>query len=147
MSEFTEHAWILWGLAAILAALIELLIPYFTFSFVAVAAALAGVSSVWAPREIQVLVFCVTLLSSLFFLRPFFLQKFHVPHKIHSRSTQLLNLRGQVTELIDATRASGRVTVNGEDWSAQAETEAVVAVGTTIEVIGSDGIVLIVKEV
>ena len=145
MNQLIEHAWMLWGLAAILAALIELLIPYFTFTFVAVAAALAGVSSVWAPREIQVLVFCVTLLSSLFFLRPFFLQRFHVPHKMHSRSGQLLNLKGQVTELIDATKASGRVTVNGEDWSAQAD--AVIAVGATIEVIGSDGIVLIVKEV
>ncbi len=145
MVELTGHAWIVWGVVAVIAALLELLVPYFTFSFVAFGAACAAASSFWASREIQVLVFCVTLLGSLFFIRPFFLKKLHVPHKMHSRSGQLLHLKGTVTEAIDATKASGRVTVNGEDWSAQAD--AVIARDATIEVIGSDGIVLTVKEV
>jgi membrane protein implicated in regulation of membrane protease activity len=145
MSSIVEHAWIGWVLVAVAAGLLELLVPYFTFTFVSGAAAVCALCSLWVSFPAQIIIFCVVGLSSLILLRPIFLKKLHFPHKMHSRSQQLMDMTGDVTESIDNNRGTGRVSVNGEDWLARAD--HVIVAGQVIRVVGADGIVLLVKEV
>jgi membrane protein implicated in regulation of membrane protease activity len=147
IESMSQHAWAAWLLLGVVAGLLELLVPSFTFSFIALAAVVTAVASHWLLLSAQVILFCLASIGSVILLRPLLLKKFHVPAKMHSRSQQLMHLRGLVTESIDATQGTGRVTVNGEDWLAQAQSQTAIAAGKTIQVVGSDGIVLLVEEI
>jgi membrane protein implicated in regulation of membrane protease activity len=145
MESLISHAFSVWILLALISGALEMLIPKFAFILASVAALVAAVVSLWAGVPIQVGVFTLALIGSLFVLRPFLLKRRHSGHKIHSRSQALNGLKGEVTETIDPDKHTGRITVNGEDWSARSE--VVIAAGRVVEVVGSDGIVLLVKEV
>ena len=145
MDKFLGQAWIIWILLAALSGLLELLVPSFTFSFVSLGAAAAAAASIWWGWWMQTVVFAIALLGSLVVLRPILRRRFHVSRKMQSRSQRHFNLHGEVTEMIDATKGSGRILVSGEDWAARAE--SVIEVGRTVRVTGEDGIFLTVKEV
>jgi len=59
---------------------------------------------------------------------------------VPSRTEPLVGRQGIVTHPIDPVSGTGRVNVAGEDWAARSA--AAIAVGTTIRVVGADGIVL-----
>ena len=129
-----------WAAFAILAAIIELLIPHFGIIFAAmgaVAAAIAAVLGIGLPFEIAV--FLVTTGVSLALLRQRFV-KSAADRKMPSRAEAHAGREGIVTLDIDPLIGSGRVNVGGEDWAARADTS--IATGTRILVVGSDGIVL-----
>jgi membrane protein implicated in regulation of membrane protease activity len=62
---------------------------------------------------------------------------------VPSRTDALVGLRGEVTNAIDPILATGRVIVNGQDWAARGS--GPLPAGTQVEVVGADGIVLIVN--
>jgi membrane protein implicated in regulation of membrane protease activity len=143
MFDFAAHGWSVWLLIALIAGLLELILPYFTFIFVCLAGLVTALAAVWLGLELQVLVFCASLLMLLFTLRPLLYKKTHIASQLTSRSQALLGMKGEVTEAIDPIGKSGRVMVNGEDWSAQSSEP--LNSGRAIEVVGHDGIVLLVK--
>jgi membrane protein implicated in regulation of membrane protease activity len=145
MVDIFSHPFSLWIVIALAAGIIEMLLPSFGFILGTAAALAAAVASQWFGLNIQIVVFALALIASLLFLRPFLLKRRHSGHKIHSRSQALLGLKAEVTEAIDPDKNTGRVMVNGEDWSARAS--VLISLGQIVEVSGSDGIVLIVKEV
>jgi membrane protein implicated in regulation of membrane protease activity len=59
---------------------------------------------------------------------------------VPSRTELLIGSRGVVTQAIDTTLGTGRVTVKGEDWAARSP--GVVPAGVEVRVIAADGIVL-----
>jgi membrane protein implicated in regulation of membrane protease activity len=145
MFEFTEHAWAVWIIAAVVAALLEISVPSFSFSFASLGAMVAALSSLAFGWQVQALVFCLTSIISMFLLRTRLMKKMHVADKIPSRTQALIGLKGEVTEAINPALHSGRITVAGQDWAARGKMHF--AVGQSVTVIGSDGIVLIVKEI
>ena len=145
MVNFIAHAWAIWILVAIIAGLGELLVPYFALIFVCFAAVFAALASIWVGWPAQIVVFVAALFASLALLRPLLVKRVQSTHGMHSRSERLLGLTGEVTEAIDGSKGSGRVMVNGEDWSARAE--HAIASGAKVHIVSSDGIVLHVKEV
>jgi len=62
---------------------------------------------------------------------------------VPSRTDGLLGETAVVIEAIDPVRGTGRVSLHGQDWMARCAVP--VAVGKTTEVIGADGIVLLVE--
>lgn len=145
MTPVFSHPIYFWLALAMVAAILEMVVPWFGFILASGAAVIAALSAEWFATEIQIATFAVVLLVSLLFLRPFLLKRRHSGHKIHSRADALKGLSGQVTEAIDPHSHLGRVSVAGQDWAAKAD--AAVAAGKIVVVTGSDGIVLIVKEV
>lgn len=139
----TNHPWAIWILIAVLAGLLEMTVPYFTFLFASIAALVAALVSLGYDLWIQAVAFAFTTLISIFFVRPKMLEKLHIKNKIPSRSQAVNGLVGVVTTPLDPIENKGRVLVNGQDWAAQSE--ASLAVGQKIVVMGSDGIVLLVK--
>jgi membrane protein implicated in regulation of membrane protease activity len=143
--EITSYPWALWTILAIAFALIEVLVPSFSFIFVAVAGLATAFVAPHAGWPVQVASFLAVTLVCLLFIRPAFVEKFHSDKKIISRADALLNIEGVVTEAIDTEHKMGRVLVNGQDWSAKSD--QAIALGKKIIVNGSDGIVLSVKEI
>jgi membrane protein implicated in regulation of membrane protease activity len=148
LQELTQHPWQLWLIAAVAAALLELLVPSFSFIFLAFGAAIGAALSFFTDWPGQLLGFLLAAGGSIAFLRTRLtriaastnLSK----HKFLSRAETVHQEIGTVTEFIPGTADHGRVEVSGADWAARATTP--IAVGVRVKVHGHDGIVLLVKE-
>jgi membrane protein implicated in regulation of membrane protease activity len=133
----------LWLILALVAGIVEVLVPALVFLFVAVAALLAAVT-VWLGFTVtaQVVFFAVSSLLLLLLVRPVFASRRLGAKGVPSRTEALVGKLGHVTEAIDPVRGTGRVNVAGEDWAARSASP--VPVGGEVRVDGSDGIVLLV---
>ena len=132
-----------WLIVALIAGIVEILVPIFGFifvSFAAVAAALAALAGM-APAW-QVVLFAGALFFSMAVLRPV-AQRALKARGVPSRTDALVGRRGQVIQAIDPVVGTGRVNVGGDDWAARSP--APVAAGSEVVVDGADGIVLLVS--
>jgi membrane protein implicated in regulation of membrane protease activity len=129
-----------WLGIALVAAVLEVSIPHFGCAFIsagAVAAAAAAFLGFGVPAQIGT--FVVVLTVSIAVLRARLLDRVG-GRGVPSRVEPLIGRHGQVTHDIDPVLGTGRVNVAGEDWAARSG-EAIVS-GTTVRVVGADGIVL-----
>ncbi|MEO8432708.1 MAG: NfeD family protein [Acidobacteriota bacterium] len=132
----------LWLILALVAGIVEVIVPVFGFVFVTVAALLAALAAyggvVW---PVQVVIFAVALVLSLLLLRPLLAKRFG-GRGVPSRTEALVGRRGLVIQPIDPVLGSGRVNVGGDDWAARSHVP--IAAGAEVLVEGADGIVLLV---
>ncbi len=147
--EFFDHAWAVWIIAAVIAAIFEMIVPSFSFSFASIGAMVAALASMQFGWQIQAIIFAATTVISMALLRTRLLRTFLVKNtqgvsKVGSRTDSLIGAHAEVTEAIDVARNMGRVTVDGQDWAAKSDRP--IAIGQRVTVHKSDGIFLIVKE-
>ena len=134
----------LWLILALVAGIVEIVVPALVFLFVGLAAALtAGAAWLGFPPTAQVVFFAAASLLLLLLVRPVFASKRLGGKGVPSRTEALVGRRGHVTEAIDAARGGGRVSVGGEDWAARSAEP--LERGIEIRVDGADGIVLMVS--
>jgi membrane protein implicated in regulation of membrane protease activity len=145
MDKFFISHFILWVIVAAVFATLEVLLTIFGFILVAGSAVIAAFCALAGTNIVfQVVVFVVTMILSLIFLRPRLIKRLHTTNKILGRAEKLFGQDGEVTEDIHLS-AAGRVLINGEDWAAKAKEN--ISRGSKIKVTGADGIVLIVEKV
>ena len=129
-----------WLAVAFVSGVIEVAVPHFGSAFVcfgAVAAAAAAFFGLGVPMQFGTFIFVMTV--SLAGLRSRLIKR--VGGKgVPSRTEPLIGKPGVVTHDVDPALGRGRVNVGGEDWAARAVEP--IAAGTTVRVIGADGIVL-----
>lgn len=136
---------VLWVIVALVAGILEVVIPAFGFVFVTLAALLAAVLALFAfGLTAQVVVFSAATLLFLLVLRRFFVHRLRGPG-VPSRTEAITGKMAEVTEKIDPVRGAGRVNVEGHDWAARAS--VAIPAGATVRVDGADGIVLLVSPV
>lgn len=141
MPTLTTAPVIGWLVLAILAAIVEVLSPFFGFIFVTVAALVAGVlGALGLSVPGQLLVFGVSLFVCLALIRPRLIARIAPAVGVPSRTDRLLGARGRVVEPIDPIEGTGRVLVDGTDWAARST--LALPVGADIVVCGADGITL-----
>lgn len=132
----------IWLILALVAGVVEILVPLFGFVFVSLAALIgAGAAAIGLAWPFQVVLFAVTLVLSLVLLRPLFTRRLG-GRGIPSRTEALIGRRGQLVEAVDPVVGTGRVNVGGEDWAARSGVP--IPAGAEVVVEGADGIVLIV---
>ena len=132
-----------WVIVALVAGILEVVVPAFGFLFVTLAALLAaGLALLAFSLTTQVVVFAAATLFLLLVLRRFFVRRLRAPG-VPSRTEVLNGKIAEVTEAIDPVRGSGRVIVEGHDWAARAAVP--VPAGARVRVDGADGIVLLVS--
>ena len=109
-------------------------------------AMVAAVVSVFYPSTIvEVLVFSIASLLSLYFVRP--LAKKTLPK--NPRPVNADRILGERTRLIKAIEADdwGQINYNGTVWSAESFDQKPIEKGTLVEVIDIQGVKAIVREV
>ena len=137
---------IIWTIIGIVALAIEAMHLGLIFLFVGVAAIIAGIlSALGVPLAGQLIGFAISAVVLAGALRPRLLRRLHGSKGIVSRTDALIGQTGTVTKTIDPIAAGGRILVGGHDWAASS-TERIEA-GSLVEVLGSDGIVLLVQPV
>jgi inner membrane protein len=141
----TISAALIWMAIAIVALVIEATNLNLIFLFGGVAALLAGtLAALGVPPVGQILGFAVAALLIPALLRPRLLRRLGGVGVL-SRTDALIGQTARVTKAIDPVVGAGRILVQGHDWAANS-TEPILE-GALVEVLGSDGIVLLVAPV
>jgi membrane protein implicated in regulation of membrane protease activity len=133
---------LIWIVIAVVALAVEASNLNLIFLFGGLAALLAGtLAALGVPPVGQILGFAVAALLIPMLLRPRLLRRLG-GIGVLSRTDALIGQSARVTKAIDPASGPGRVLVQGHDWAASS-TEPILE-GALVEVLGSDGIVLLV---
>ena len=122
----------------------EMLTLSFFLGPVAVAAVVAAiVAGVGGGIELQLLAFVAASLATLVVVRPVVRRHLRVPAQLRTGTAALIGTTATVLERVDAH--GGRVTIDGDVWSARAYDEAIVlepgARVTVLEIKGATALV------
>ncbi len=95
---------------------------------------------------VQIIVFLLVSILLLVLTRPIAI-KFFNQERQKTNADSLIGQRAVVLETIDTLHGTGRVEVNGMEWSAKVEdATAVIEAGTVVSIEGIQGVKLIVKK-
>ena len=139
-------AWLIWAIAAVLLAVGEIFTPgLFFLGPVALAAVAAGVVALFGGVALQLIVFIVGSVASVWLLRPIARRHVHLPPALRTGTAALEGTKAVVLQRVDVN--GGRVRIGGEEWSARAYLEdQVYEPGTRVEVVKIEGATALVYE-
>ena len=133
-------AWLIWAIVAVLLAVGEIFTPgLFFLGPVALAAVIAGVTAaVGAGVAVQLIVFILGAIASVWVLRPIARRHLHMPAQLRTGTAALEGAKAVVVQRVDVD--GGRVRIGGEEWSARAYMDdQVYEPGTRVEVVKIEG--------
>jgi membrane protein implicated in regulation of membrane protease activity len=138
---------VLWIVAALLLAGIELLTLSFVAFYPAIGSLAAAVTAlVGGNVGIQVLVFAVVSVASLLLTRKPLLRLMSRTPQVPSNAPTVVGKRAVVVIAIEAGPGQrGQVKVGTEHWSARSEDEHAINDGATVDVVRIDGVTLVVR--
>lgn len=140
MEWFDAHAWQAWlGLAFTLGVL-EMLSLDLILLMLSMGAVVAMVGAlVGLPVAIQVLAFAGASAAMLLLVRPGIARRLHGGPELRLGASKLIGMQGVVTTRITGAQP-GRITVDGEDWSARPLDETlVIPEGDAVDVLRIEG--------
>ena len=140
-----QHLWQMWAVVAVICLILELTAGDFfiiCFSigsvFAAITAALGG------GIYLQLLMFAVFTLISLFWVRPFAQRYLHKGEDNRvSNADALINRQGRVVETVKAD-VFGRVQIDGDIWKAVTNEPADIPEGRNVRVVGRESTIITV---
>ncbi len=94
---------------------------------------------------VQVLVFLIVSILLLVLTRPLAV-KFFNKDRQKTNAESLIGQKAVVKEAINTLQATGRVEVNGMEWSAKTEESDIIATDTVVVIKGIQGVKLIVEK-
>lgn len=135
---------VIWFMAVIVFAVIEILTIQLTSIWLAVGA-VAGMAACTfgAPLYVQLLVFAVVSLILLAVTRPF-VKKFIKMKEVKMNAGRLIGMTAVVTEDICNEKAQGAVKISGVTWTARSEDGSDIAAGEKVTINKIEGSKLIV---
>lgn len=144
---FINNMWALWAVIAVLGLVVELSSGDFFVICFSVGAIGAAVASLFANIYVQLGVFIVLTVLSIFQVRPFALRFLHKGEEVRvSNADALIGRKGRVTETILAGQY-GRVAIDGDDWKAQTLLNEDLPVGTQVRVVSRESIIITVEKI
>ena len=141
-----QHLWQMWAVIAVVCLILELTAGDFfiiCFSIGAFFAALASVCGL--GFYLQLLVFAVFTMISLFWVRPFAQRYLHKGEDNRvSNADALMGRQGRVVETVKAD-GFGRVQIDGDVWKAVTNESADIPEGSNVRVIGRESTIITVE--
>lgn len=135
---------IVWLIAAVVLAGIEMFAGELTFIMLAGAAlAAAGISLADVPVAVEVLTFALASIALLFFLKPILRRRMNTTPKLQHETKELAGKQAVVIEPVSAS--GGMVRLEGSFWSARSLVDAEqFAEGDVVQVSHIDGTTAVV---
>ncbi len=137
-----------WLIAAIVCVIIEIATVSFgavCFSIGALASALVAYFEYSLSAQLGT--FAAVSFLCFLFLRPVLLQILNGDLDVKTNADAIIGRKGIVSETIDATQHTGRVSIDGDDWKALAGNGEKIEVGTEVEVISRESLIITVKTI
>lgn len=147
IAYLAANMWQVWAVVAVLGLILELSSGDFFIICFAIGAVGAALVSPFAGIYVQLVVFAVVTLISIFLVRPVALRYLHRGEENRvSNADALLGQTGVVSETIKAG-GFGRVAIGGDDWKAVSNGTEELPVGTTVRVVGRESIIITVEQI
>lgn len=134
------EAWLIWLLAALVLAGLEVLTGGTLVFLMLGSAALAGslMAAVGADPGWQVAAFLAVAIATLVGIRPVARRHLKQPARVRDGVAALIGRSALVTQTVDSR--DGRIKVNGETWSARAyDQQSTYTVDTEVQILSIDG--------
>jgi membrane protein implicated in regulation of membrane protease activity len=133
------ESWIIWLIVAAVLGVAELLTTTLAFGLIAAAAVVAAVVGAFhLSFGLQLVAFAVAAGAGLGFVRPIALKHVKQPPALRTGSAALVGRSAIVLE--EVTEHSGRVRIDGEEWSSRPYDDSlVIPVGTKVDVMQIKG--------
>ena len=143
----SDNVWLIWALTSLLCLVLELTSGDFFIISLGAGCVGGAIASAFSDSiVIQVIVFAIVSLVSVFYVRPMALKFFHLDvNKRLSNADAIVGRTGVVTEAI-AAAGFGRVQIDGDSWKAQASGNDGIDVGAKVRVLRIDSIILTVEK-
>lgn len=146
IAYLAANMWQVWAVVAVLGLILELMSGDFFIICFAIGAVGAALVSPFAGIYMQLVVFAVMTLISIFLVRPLALRYLHRGEVNRvSNADALLGQTGVVSETIQA-EGFGRVAIGGDDWKAVAAGPEEIPQGTRVRVVGRESIIITVEK-
>lgn len=143
---FASNLWQAWSIVALLCLILELTSGDFFFCCFAIGAVAGAVVAPFSTLWVQLGVFAIVSVASLFWVRPVALRCLHKGQKERpSNYEAIVGRRGRVTTTIPVGDY-GRVAIDGDDWKACSTATEELPVGTAVRVTALDSIIITVEK-
>jgi membrane protein implicated in regulation of membrane protease activity len=138
------ESWIVWLIVAAVLGVAELLTTTLAFGLIAIAAVAAAVVGAFhLSFALQLVAFAVAAGAGLGFVRPIAIKHIKQPPALRTGVAALVGRSAIVLE--EVTEHSGRVRIDGEEWSSRPYDETlVIPVGTKVDVMQIKGATVLV---
>jgi membrane protein implicated in regulation of membrane protease activity len=138
------ESWIVWLIVAAVLGVAELLTTTLAFGLIAIAAlAAAVVGAFHLSFALQLVAFAVAAGAGLGFVRPIAIKHIKQPPALRTGVAALVGRSAVVLE--EVTEHSGRVRIDGEEWSSRPYDDTlVIPVGTKVDVMQIKGATVLV---
>ena len=145
---FAANLWQLWALVVIVCLILEITSgDFFILCFSSGALVSAVIAAVGGSFAVQLEIFAVVSVLSLFFIRPRLVKRLHGKRRERlSNADALIGRVGKVSEAIESN-GYGRVAIDGDRWKAVSENGDSITAGEKVEVLKVDSIILTVRKV
>jgi len=144
MDEILNWHW--WIYIGIFLFILEVFTPGFILACLGIGSFMGGIPAFLGfSLNIQLLVFSICTLISLFILRPILYRK--GVSKLKTNSEALIGREGTVSEMIDSNSSSGRVTIDGDQWKAISETGSNLELNDKVLVTKINSTIITVKKI
>lgn len=140
--------WLLWLLVACVFAILEIFTAGFMVIWFSIAALVTLLFSLIFPEALAVQVVIWGVLSTILLL---FTKKFADklnPNPVPTNVYSVIGKKANVIVEINGEKATGQVKVDGDVWSAKTEEfNAIIPVGSVVEILKVDGVKVVVKKI
>ncbi len=147
MEYISQNLWLVWTVVMFICLILELSSGDFYVTCFAIGALVSiPVALVDAPWWVQVVVWAICSMLSIWLVRPHLVKALHRGGE--NRQSNADALAGQIGEVTEAIPMGGygRVKLDGDDWKAEApQSVGNIEVGTKVRVIGHESIILKVE--
>ena len=141
-----QNLWLAWLLAGIVCLILEMMNNDFFIMCFAIGSFCASVASLMIDSiVVQVIVFAIFTLLSIFYVRPIALKYLHKGEDQRlSNADALIGREGKVTDTIE-TGGYGRVKIDGDSWKAKSIDGQEIGVGDDVRILRLDSIIVTVE--
>lgn len=142
------HLWQIWAVLAVVCLILELTAgDFFILCFSIGAASACLTDALGGGITLQLVVFAISTLACLFFVRPFAQRFLHKgePNR-PSNADALIGRKGRVVETVKAS-TFGRVQIDGDIWKAVTNEANDIAEGTTVCVVSRESTIITVETI
>ena len=142
------NAFLIWIVILIVCLVIEIISLGLTTIWFSGGALIAAVAAMFdVPIPVQVILFLVVSILLFYFTRPIALKYFN-NKRVKTNVDSLIGAHAKVLSSINNVEGSGKVMVNGQEWSARSDDEKnVIAEGQMVEILSVTGVKLVVRPV
>ena len=146
MEEILNWHW--WMYAAIILFIIELFTPGFIVACLGIGSVIASlIAYIGLDLDAQLIGFAVSTLLSLFVIRPMLYNKNGAEDKIQTNTEALIGRKARVTEIINSTLNTGRVSIDGDVWRAKSVDGETIEINNQVQVLSINSTIVTVKKI